>query len=219
MRIKSSVISALVLVLALSTAAFAADYKIDPNHSSATFNVRHMVISNVPGRFQDVSGTINYDDADVTKSSVEATIKASSITTDNEGRDKHLKSADFFDVEKYPEITFKSKKIEKRGNQLVAIGTFTMKGVSKDIELPFELSKLNTARGTMIGVVAETEINRMDYGVSWNRAVEGGGAVVSEKVKIQLSLEARPAAPAGGAAPAKTGAAAAPAAATTPAKK
>ncbi|MCU1283731.1 MAG: protein yceI precursor [Acidobacteriales bacterium] len=214
MRIKSSVISALVLALALSTAAFAADYKIDPAHSSATFNVRHMVISNVPGRFQDVSGTINYDDADVTKSSVEATIKASSITTDNENRDKHLKSADFFDVEKFPEITFKSKKIEKRGNQLVAIGTFTMKGVSKDIELPFELSKLNTPRGTLIGIVAETEINRMDYGVSWNRAIEGGGAVVSEKVKIQLSLEAKPA---GAAAPAKTGAAAAPAAA--PAKK
>src|SRR3954447_11720827 len=162
MRSKKSAISALVLVLALSTAACAADYKIDSNHSSATFNVRHMVISNVPGRFQDVSGTINYDDADVTKSSVEATIKASSITTDNEGRDKHLKSADFFDVEKFPEITFKSKKIEKRGNQLVAIGTLTMKNVSKYIELPFELSKLATPRGTMIGIVAETKLNRMD---------------------------------------------------------
>jgi polyisoprenoid-binding protein YceI len=177
-----------------------------------------MVISNVPGRFSNVSGSINYDDADVTKSSVEAVIKTATITTDNEGRDKHLKSADFFDVEKYPEITFKSKRVEKRGNQLVAIGTLTMKGVSKDIELPFELSKLNTARGTMIGIVAETKLNRMDYGVSWNKAIEGGGAVVGDEVKIQLSLEARPAppAPAAGAAVATP---AAEAAGSTPAKK
>ena len=207
-KVKLSIFSALILVLAASTTALAADqYKIDPNHSSATFSVRHMVISNVPGRFSDVSGSIVYDEADVSKSSVEATIKTATITTDNEGRDKHLKSADFFDVEKYPEITFKSKRVEKRGSQLVAIGTLTMKGVSKDIELPFELNKLVTARGTTIGVVAETKLNRQDYGVSWNRAIEGGGAVVSDEVKIALSLEARPAPsaakpPAAGAAPA-----------------
>src|SRR5437879_5222625 len=207
-KVKLSIFSALTFVLAASATALAADqYKIDPNHSSATFSVRHMVISNVPGRFSDVSGSIVYDEADVSKSSVEATIKTATITTDNEGRDKHLKSADFFDVEKYPEITFKSKRVEKRGSQLVAIGTFAMKGVSKDIELPFELNKLVTARGTMIGVVAETKLNRQDYGVSWNRAIEGGGAVVSDEVKIALSLEARPAPsaakpPAAGAAPA-----------------
>ncbi len=209
---------AVLSALALSASALAADYKIDPNHSSATFSVRHMVISNVPGRFSNVSGSINYDDADVTKSSVEAVIKTATITTDNEGRDKHLKSADFFDVEKYPEITFKSKRVEKRGNQLVAIGTLTMKGVSKDIELPFELSKLATPRGTMIGIVAETKLNRMDYGVSWNKAIEGGGVVVGDEVKIQLSLEARPAPPA----PAPGAAATTPAAApvgSSPAKK
>jgi polyisoprenoid-binding protein YceI len=198
MRIsKLSIFSALLFVLAASASALAADqYKIDPNHSSATFSVRHMVISNVPGRFSGVSGTISYDDADVTKSSVEAVIKTATINTDNEFRDKDLKSANFFDVEKYPEITFKSKRVEKRGSQLVAIGTLTMKGVSKEIELPFELNKLVTARGTTIGVVAETKLNRQDYGVSWNRAIEGGGAVVSDEVKIALSLEARPAAPA-----------------------
>jgi polyisoprenoid-binding protein YceI len=209
---KLSIFSALLFVLAASASALAADqYKIDSNHSSATFSVRHMVISNVPGRFSGVSGTISYDDADVTKSSVEAVIKTATINTDNEFRDKDLKSANFFDVEKYPEITFKSKRVEKRGSQLVAIGTLTMKGVSKEIELPFELNKLVTARGTTIGVVAETKLNRQDYGVSWNRAIEGGGAVVSDEVKIALSLEARPAAPA----PAVAGAAA-PAA---PAKK
>src|SRR5437870_4493747 len=95
---KSSFLAALACVLAVSATAFAADYKIDPNHSSATFSVRHMVISNVPGRFSNVSGNINYDEADISKSSVEAVIKTATITTDNEGRDKHLKSADFFDV-------------------------------------------------------------------------------------------------------------------------
>jgi polyisoprenoid-binding protein YceI len=207
-----------LFVLAVTASASAADYKVDPAHSSATFSVRHMVISNVPGRFGSVSGAINYDDADVTKSSVEAVIKTASITTDNDFRDKDLKSANFFDVEKYPEITFKSKRIEKRGNQLVAIGTLTMKGVSKDIELPFELSKLNTARGTMIGIVAETKLNRTEYGITWNRAIEGGGAVVGDEVKVQLSLEARPAPPAPAAGAAATTPAAAPAG-STPAKK
>jgi polyisoprenoid-binding protein YceI len=129
-----------------------------------------------------------------------------------------LKSADFFDVEKYPEITFKSKRVEQRGNQLVAIGTLTMKGVSKDIELPFELSKLATPRGTLIGIVAETKLNRMDYGVSWNKAIEGGGVVVGDEVKIQLSLEARPAPPAPAPGAAATTPATAPAG-SSPAKK
>jgi polyisoprenoid-binding protein YceI len=208
---KLSIFSALIFVFAASATALAADqYKIDPNHSSASFSVRHMLISNVPGRFKDVSGTIVYDEADVTKSSVEAVIKTATITTDNDGRDKHLRSADFFDVEKYPEITFKSKRVEKRGNQLVAIGTLTMKSVSKDIELPFEIGKLTTPRGTKIGVTAETKLNRQEYGVSWSQKLDNGGLAVGDEVKIELSLEANPAAPANPAAGA---------AAATPAKK
>src|SRR5262245_14990569 len=109
----------LVFVLLASTALFAADeYKIDPGHSSATFTVRHMMISNVPGRFSNVNGSIVYDEQDVTKSSVKATIPTATISTDNERRDNHLKSADFFEVEKFPEMTFTSKRIEKRGDQL-----------------------------------------------------------------------------------------------------
>jgi polyisoprenoid-binding protein YceI len=203
--LKLSFFATLAFVLAVSASALAADqFKIDPNHSSATFSVRHNLISNVPGRFSDVNGFINYDQADVTKSSVEAVIKVATINTDNEGRDKHLKSADFFDAEKFPEITFKSKRVEKRGNQLVAIGTLTMRGVSKDIELPFEINKLTTARGTTVGVVAETKLNRQDYGVNWSKTLDNGGLVVGNDVNIQLSLEARPvpAAPATGAAPA-----------------
>ena len=187
----------------LAGMALAADtFEIDPAHSAANFRVKHMLISTVQGRFSKVSGTIVFDEKDPSKCSVEATIKSDSITTDNEARDKHLKSADFFDVEKYPEITFKSKKVEKRGEQWVAIGTLTMRGVSKDIELPFEVNKLAGPRGTIIGIGAETKLNRQDYGVSWSRKLDNGGMVVADEVKIELNLEAKPPRPAPAAPPA-----------------
>jgi len=186
-----------LFALAFAASAMAADpFTIDPVHSSATFTVRHMVISNVPGRFSGISGTINYDEKDITKSSVEADIKTATISTDNDFRDKDLKSANFFDVDKYPDITFKSTKIEKRGDQLVAIGDFTMHGVTKQIELPFEINKLTTPRGTIIGVTAETKLNRKDYGLNYNRVIETGGAMVGDEIKIALSIEAHPAKPA-----------------------
>lgn len=186
MRHRKSGIIALISLFA--TVAFAADtYTIDGAHSSATFSIRHMGISTVPGRFSSISGTINYDEKDVTKSSVEATIKTATVSTDNEYRDKDLKSANYFDVEKYPEITFKSTKIEKRGDQLVAIGDFTMHGVTKQIELPFEVNKANTPRGAVIGATAETKLSRKDYGIT------SGAAMVGDEVKIALSIEAHPA--------------------------
>ena len=192
MRFMRSLFAVPVLVSAL----FAADtYKIDPAHSSANFSVRHMLISNVPGRFSDVSGAIVYDEQDVTKSSVEAVVKTASVNTDNANRDRDLRSPNFFDVEKYPEMTFKSQRVEKRGDQLVAIGTLTIKDVSKQVELPFELSKAKTPMGIAIGVSASIKINRQDYGVAYNRLMEGGGAVVGNDVKIDLNVEARPAQP------------------------
>jgi polyisoprenoid-binding protein YceI len=186
--------------------AFAADtFEIDPSHSAANFSVKHMLVSTVHGRFSKVSGTIVFDENDPSKCSVEAVIKTDSINTDNEGRDKHLKSPDFFDAEKFPEITFKSKKVEKRGNQWVALGTLTMRGVAKDIELPFEVAKLAGPRGTIIGVGAATTLNRQEYGVSWSRKLDGGGVVVSDEVKVELNLEGRPPRPAApAAAPAPT---------------
>jgi polyisoprenoid-binding protein YceI len=183
-------------VLAMATMASAADeYKIDPAHTSVTFSVRHMLVSNVPGRFKEVSGTIVLDEKDMTKSSVTAVIKVASITTDNEQRDNHLKSADFFDAEKFPEITFVSKKVEKRGDQWVATGELTMKGVTKQIEVPFEFTTVETPRGKVVGASATLKLNRMDYGVNWNRMLETGGAVVGHEVKIELNVEARSAAP------------------------
>jgi polyisoprenoid-binding protein YceI len=191
-HLRSGVIA---LIALLTTAAFAADtYTIDGAHSSATFTVRHMMISTVPGRFSSISGTIVYDEKDITKSSVEATIKTATISTDNEYRDKDLKGPNYFDVEKYPDITFKSTKVEKRGDQLVAIGDFTMHGVTKQIELPFEINKATTPRGVAIGATADLKLSRKDYGIT------SGAAVVSDEVKISLSVEGHPAKPA---APAK----------------
>jgi polyisoprenoid-binding protein YceI len=182
------------LLATLSGTAFAGEeYKIDPAHSSATFTVRHLMISNVPGRFANVNGTIVYDEKDVTQSSVTATIPTATINTDNEGRDKHLRNTDFFDVEKYPEMKFVSKKVEKRGHQLVAIGDLTIKDVTKQVELPFEVVKANTPFGTVVGATGSTKINRKDFNILWSRTMDGGGAVVSDEVKIEFSVEAKPA--------------------------
>jgi polyisoprenoid-binding protein YceI len=187
----------LALATAMMTAAaFAADeYKIDGAHSHASFKVKHMMISTVEGRFGDVGGNIQFDEKDLTKSSVDATIKTASITTDNDFRDKHLKSGDFFEVEKYPVITFKSKRIEKRGSNYVAVGDLTIKDVTKEVELPFELNTLKTAKGTVIGATAELKINRQDFHVKWNNPLEGGGVAVSDEVKIEISIEAKKPAP------------------------
>ena len=186
-------IAAVVLLLLVSTVAFAGadEYTIDRAHSSANFSVRHMMLSTVHGRFTDWSASVVYDPADVTKATVKATIKAASITTDNENRDKDLRSPNFFDVEQFPEITFVGEKIEKRGDQLVLVGTFTMHGVTKKIELPFQiLGTLTDARGnTRIGVEATTKLNRKEYAINWNRMLDNGGAVVSDEVQIQLNLE------------------------------
>ena len=179
--------------LFLASLAFAAeDYKIDPGHSSANFSVRHMMVSTVTGRFAGgVSGTIHYDDKDVSKSSVKATIKVASINTDNENRDKDLRGANFFDADKYPEITFESQRVEKRGDGYVAVGNFTMKGVTKQVELPFTIGgRINDGKGHgRLGIQSNTTLNRQDYGVSWNRTVEGGGVVVGNEVKIDLNIE------------------------------
>lgn len=196
MKLNKAILS-LALLLALAAPALAADeYKIDPKHSSANFAVRHLMVSTVRGRFSDVSGGIVYDEKDVSKSSVTAVIKTASLNTDEPDRDKHLRGADFFEVEQYPEITFVSKRVEKRGDKLVALGTLTMKGVAKEIELPFTVAKVAGPRGTQVlGVQAETTLNRFDYGVQWNRLMEGGGAVVGNEVRIELNLEARTAPP------------------------
>lgn len=168
-------------------------YVIDPVHSSIGFTVRHLIINNIPGRFKEYSGTISYDAADITKSSVQFTAKVASIDTGVQQRDDHLRKADFFEVEKYPEMTFKSTRIEKKGkDSFIAHGTFTMKGVSKEIAIPFKVyGPVNAGGGKIrIGVEAALTINRQDYGVAYSRTLEGGGLVIGNDVNIQLNLEA-----------------------------
>jgi polyisoprenoid-binding protein YceI len=183
----------LTAVLILSVSAFATDaLQIDPAHSSINFRVRHMLISNVPGSISGVTGTIHYDEQDVTKSSIEAFIKVSTINTNNDSRDKDLRGPNFFDTDKYPEAKFVSKRIEKRGDNYVAIGDLTIKDVTKEIELPFELAKNNTPAGPAIGVSASTTINRKYYHINYNRVMDNGGAVVSDEVKLEINIEAKP---------------------------
>lgn len=173
------------------------EYKMDPAHSVIGFAVRHFEISFVRGRFKEFTGTINYDAADVTKSTVEFTAKAESIDTGVAGRDNHLRSADFFEVAKFPELTFKSTKVEKKGNGYVLHGDFTLKGVTKPISFPFTVSgAVKDNRGNVrFGVAAETKLNRLDYGITWGAAMPNGGRNVGDEVIIDLQLEAVKAAP------------------------
>lgn len=180
------------MFLLIGTTLFAVDaFTVDPVHSSIAFSVKHMVVSTVHGNFRDFSGTINYDPNDVTKSSIEVHIKADSINTGSENRDKHLRSPDFLDVEKFPELTFKSTQIEKSGDGYIAKGPLTIHGVSKDVAIPFTVGgTIKDAKGnTKLGTEASLTISRKDFGLTWNRAVEGGGVLVGDDVKIELSVE------------------------------
>ncbi len=189
----ASIITLASLTLLPASAAFSADkYAIDASHTSTDFSVKHMVIANVKGGFADISGVIMYDEKDVTKSSVDVTIKAASISTNNEKRDEHLRSADFFDAEKYPNITFKSKSINKTEDGLMMVGTLTIRDTSKEVSIPFEITgQLKDPWGNMrIGAEGKLKIDRRDYGLTWNKALETGGVLVGNDIKIELNVEA-----------------------------
>jgi polyisoprenoid-binding protein YceI len=168
------------------------DYRVDAGHSVIGFSVKHFELSFVRGRFKEFTSTIHYDAADVTKSTVEFTAKVESIDTGVAGRDNHLRTADFFDVAKFPEMTFKSTKVEKKGNGYVMHGDFTLKGVTKQISFPFTVTgAIKDNRGNMrFGVAAETKINRRDYGITWGAKMANGGLSVADEVIIDLQLEA-----------------------------
>ena len=189
-------VTALVLVLAFIGAtgiAQAADtYTIDVAHSSIGFAVKHLGLSKVKGTFNDFSGTILVDSVDIAKSSVNVTIKAASINTDNESRDKHLRSADFFETDKYPDITFVSEKIEKTATGYVAHGNFTMHGVTKKIALPFIVTGpiKGMAGEYRLAVEAETKLDRQEYGISFSKTLDTGGLVVGNEVAVDIAIEA-----------------------------
>lgn len=171
----------------------AGTFNLDPAHSLIGFAVRHLEINLVSGRFKDFTGAINYDERDVTKSTVAFNAKIASIDTEVAARDKHLLSADFFDATTYPEMSFKSTKVEKKGkDKYVAYGDFTLKGVTKQIELPFTLTGAikDPWGNTRFGIKAQTKINRRDYAINYGNALTAGGFDVANEVEIELHLEA-----------------------------
>ncbi|MFL6333613.1 MAG: YceI family protein [Pyrinomonadaceae bacterium] len=170
----------------------AGDYKLDPAHSRIGFAVRHLEINWVEGRFKDFAGTVHFDGKDVTKSSVEFAAKVASVDTEVEARDKHLRTADFFDAEKYPEMTFKSTSVERKGKDAYILrGDLTIKGVTKPVALPFTIAGAvkDPWGNTRFGIEAQTKINRRDFGINYGNAF-AGGLDVGNEVTISLQLEA-----------------------------
>jgi len=167
-------------------------WKIDPMHTSAHFTVKHMMVSNVRGDFAKVSGTVNYDGKNLAKSNVTATIDTSSINTNEEKRDEHLKSPDFFDVAKYPVITFKSTKVLSEANGFKVIGDLTLHGVTKPVTLIAETlpAPIKDPYGNLrTGTEAKTKINRKDFGLSFEKNLDNGGALVGDDVDITIDVE------------------------------
>ncbi len=186
------VASALVVLATFSALAQTSDWTIDPAHSTAQFTVRHLAISNVSGTFTKVSGTIAFNEKDITQSQVNASIDASSVDTRVENRDKDLKSPHFFEVDKYPTIDFKSKRIVKSGDKLQVIGDLTIHGTTREVTLdgdgptPEISDPWGNARR---GFSATTTINRKDFNLTYNNLLKSGEAVVGDTVKIQIDVE------------------------------
>jgi polyisoprenoid-binding protein YceI len=190
-----------VAALASSAVAQVSTWQIDSGHSAAQFTVRHMMISNVTGSFQKMSGTVQYDPADISKTVVDVTIDAASVDTRNDSRDKDLRSDSFFDVQKYPTLAFKSTHAEAAGPGKIKLsGDLTIHGVTKQVSFDVDgpTPPINMQGSMRMGASARTVINRKDFGLMWNRLIEGGGAVVSDNVTINLDVElVKRAAPAG----------------------
>ena len=182
-----------VMLLSLPLSAFASTWTLDPDHTAAQFKVRHLMISNVKGVFEKISGTLNLDDKDVTKSKVDVVIDIASINTNIKKRDDHLRSADFFDAAKFPSMTFTSNKVEKNGtDKLKVTGNLTIKGVTRPVVLNVEglTAEIKDPMGNVRrGASASTVVNRKDFGVNWNKTMDNGGAVVGEEVAIQIEVE------------------------------
>jgi len=205
MRVRSRTLTLLAAVPALLAATAAAApsapladapgaapvrWEIDQAHSELTFRIRHLV-SRVSGSFNTWSGSIVADPASLGGGTVSVDIQTASIDTNHERRDTHLRSADFFDAANHPTITFRSTRVVANGRGLQVHGNLTIRGVTRPVVLQGQMLEVGGAPGRRrIGFEAETRINRMDYGVSWNRAAEGGGAVLGDEVTISIALEA-----------------------------
>jgi polyisoprenoid-binding protein YceI len=190
-NMKSTKTLAVALISLFAVRAFAADtYNLDPNHSTIGFSVSHLVINNVHGKFNKFSGTVVVENDAVKEA--KGTIQVTSIDTGITKRDDHLRTPDFFDAEKYPTITFVSKRAEKKGDETVLIGDFTMHGLTKEVALPVKLSGPITDPwgGTRIGLQVKTKLSRKEFGVSYNATSKTGSAVVGDEIEIEINAEA-----------------------------
>jgi len=186
------IVAAAVLAVILSASARAEIWEIDKVHSSVGFSVRHLVIAKTTGNFTEFTGTVDFDGHDLSRGSVEFTVEMASINTDNAKRDDHLRSADFLDAEKFPTMSFTSKKvIQGKGQEFRLVGDLTIHGISR--EVAFDCVFFGTITGPMgktrAGFSAETTINRQDFDVKWSKTFEGGGLVVGNDIKIALEIE------------------------------
>jgi polyisoprenoid-binding protein YceI len=188
-----------ILVLIISLAllaplnAISATYNLDPFHSTIQFKVKHLMITNVTGVFEKFKGSVVIDEKDITKSKVEVSIEMPSINTNIAKRDEHLRGVDFFDVAKFPTMTFVSTRVEKVGpDKLKVTGNLTIKGVTKPVVLNVDgpTGEIKSPQGDVKrGASATTSINRSDFGVSWSKKLDGGGVVVAEEVYISIDTE------------------------------
>jgi polyisoprenoid-binding protein YceI len=183
----------ILLAIAALLPAFAQTYAIDTAHSSAQFSVRHLMVSNVKGEFSKMTGSITWDEANPAAISIDATIDVNTISTREPKRDEHLRSADFFDAAKYPSITFKSTKSWKSGSKWMVAGNLTLHGVTKPVTLTLDgpTAEMKDPWGMLRrGATATTTINRKEFGLGWNKALETGGVMVGEEVQITLDIAA-----------------------------
>jgi len=189
--IKKSLVTVMALGL-FGSLSQAATYEVDVSHSSIGFSVRHMVISNVKGNFKEFSGSIEYSGESAADIKALAEIAVASIDTDNQKRDDHLRSADFFDAEKFPSIRFNTTRVDGTLPNVTLIGDLTIRDVTKEVSIPVEFTGpvMDPWKNERIGLSGSTTINRQEFGVSWSNTMDNGGLVVSDEVKLVIEIEA-----------------------------
>jgi polyisoprenoid-binding protein YceI len=175
----------------VASADMSGTYNFDTNHTTIGFRAKHMGLIDIPGYFRDFTGAISYNAADVSKSSVEFTAKTTSINTGVDRRDNHLRSKDFFEVETFPEMKFKSTKIEKKGDNWMVSGDLTIKNVTKQVTFPFHIAGfVEQGPGVKIGVSSETTINRREFNINWGGNLPNGSAMVADNIAVNIQIEA-----------------------------
>jgi len=186
-------LTALLTAVSMTTTVHAAEWQIDPVHSTIGFSATHLMVSTVHGDFENYTAKINFDEAKPEALTAEVTIETSSINTRSQQRDDHLRNADFFDAANFPTMTFKSKKVKVLGQgKMEVVGDLTIRGITKEVTLTgeaFQKIQKTPWGKTVTAAHAETTINRKDFGLLWNKALETGGVVVSDEIKIEIDLE------------------------------